>query len=158
MYHNRLFTDFKGRQTAIEEYCGDFIIEGNTIKKAYLSHTPIKSMSQGDILLFYRSHDLQAITSLGVLEEFFWSSNAQQIFDRVKSRTVYPFSELQEIAKKPTLVLLFRFHFHFPVIKINKLKALNVLPSAPPTMREIEHSAYLQIKKESLLDERYTVN
>ncbi|MFX1296097.1 MAG: hypothetical protein ACFFD2_14765, partial [Promethearchaeota archaeon] len=54
-YFNRLYTDFPGRQTTINEHMGQFIIEGNTIKKAYLSHSSSKKMNIGDILLFYRS-------------------------------------------------------------------------------------------------------
>ena len=53
-YHNRLFTGFIGRQTKITEYEGKFIIEGNTIKKAYLTHSKILKMKRGDIILFYR--------------------------------------------------------------------------------------------------------
>ena len=54
--HERLFTDFKGsRQTKLPEHSGMFIIEGNTIKKAYLSHTRNKQIAPGDLLFFYRS-------------------------------------------------------------------------------------------------------
>jgi len=158
-YHDRLFTDDnRGRQTMLTEFSGDFIVEGNTIKKAYLSHTPVQKISEGDVLLFYRSHDRHEITTLGVVEKVYHLNDANKIAEKVKNRTVYDFKEIQEYAKKQTLVLLFRSHFHLPQqIKINKLVELKVLPCAPPTMREIEHEAYLQIKKEGLLDERYTV-
>jgi hypothetical protein len=56
---------------------------------------------------------LKKLTTIGVLEEVhFQQRNASKIKDMVESRTVYSFKELQEIAKKPTLVLLFRWHFY----------------------------------------------
>ena len=49
-YHDLLFTDFsKGRQTKLYEHSGEFIIEGNTIRKAYLTEVIPKHLSrEGD--------------------------------------------------------------------------------------------------------------
>lgn len=41
-YHNRLFTDYQPIQTTLQEFEGELIIECNTIKKAYLSHSRIR--------------------------------------------------------------------------------------------------------------------
>jgi len=68
VYHNKLFTDYSKRQITLAEYADEFVVEGNTIKKAYLSHSNIKRMQRGDLILFYRSEDEQAITSFGVVE------------------------------------------------------------------------------------------
>ncbi len=41
-FHTRLFTDYRNRQTMLLEHAHEFIVEGNAIKKAYLSHSRIK--------------------------------------------------------------------------------------------------------------------
>jgi hypothetical protein len=68
-YHNRLFTDYGGRQTTLLEHAGEFIVEGNTIRKAYISHSRIKQLKTGDLLIFYRSKDDQSLTSIGIIED-----------------------------------------------------------------------------------------
>jgi predicted nucleic acid-binding protein len=159
-YHDRLFTDYSERQTLMDEHLGEFIVEGNTISKAYLSHSALERISEGDILLFYRSQDWKKLTTVGVLEDVhFRLRDPFKILEKVKNRTVYSFKELQEMTKKPTLVLLFRWHFYLPKpLNIQKLRQIKALSTAPQTITKISHNAYLKIKKESGLDERYTVN
>jgi predicted nucleic acid-binding protein len=158
-YHDRLFTDALYRLTTLPEYCGDFVVEGNTISKVYLSHARITEISKGDILLFYRSHDRKELTTLGVLEEVHRIKDPHKIAEKVGNRTIYSFKEIQDFAQSPTLILLFRWHFYLPKpLNFNKLKELKVLKGAPRTITKIEHKGYLQIKKESKLDERYIVN
>ena len=112
-YHNKLFTDFRGRQTTLSEQTGEFIIEGNTIKKAYLSHSRIKKMRPGDLILFYRSKDLHAITSIGVIEMVYSGLNdSDQILRIVGKRTVFSREEIDALVKDPVSVILFRHHFH----------------------------------------------
>lgn len=158
-YHDRLFTDCPKRQTIVNEFWGDFIVEGNTISKAYLSHARINRISKGDILFFYRSRDRQEITTIGILEDIYRGRDFRKIAEKVGNRTVYSFQEIQEFANKPTLTLLFRLHFYLPKpLKLNKLIKLNILKAQPQTITKINHRAYLQLKKESKLDERYIVN
>jgi len=159
-YHERLFTDYSERQTTMDEHLGEFIVEGNTISKAYLCHSQMERISKGDLLLFYRSQDWKKLTTVGVLENvYFRQTNPSKIEETVRNRTVYSFNELQEIAKKPTLVLLFRWHFYLPKpLSIPTLKKLKALASAPMTITKISHNSYLRIKKESQLDERFTVS
>ena len=58
-----------GDKHTLAEHGGGFLVEGNAIKKAYLCNAKTKQMAEGDIVLFYRSVDVSAITSLGVVEE-----------------------------------------------------------------------------------------
>ena len=89
-FHTRLFTDYRDRQTMLLEHANEFIVEGNAIKKAYLSHSRIKQLKLGDILLFYRSKDDQSITSIGVIEEVNVGMTAtDEIIRFVGKRTVY---------------------------------------------------------------------
>jgi hypothetical protein len=95
LYFERLYTDFPGRQTTIDEHLGQFIKEGNTIKKAYLSHSSSKKMNVGDILLFYRSEDVQSILSIGVIESVEYDmKEPTEILSMVGKRTVYTYAEI----------------------------------------------------------------
>jgi predicted nucleic acid-binding protein len=161
-YHDRLFADCpKPRQTTLNEHRGEFIVEGNTISKAYLCQANVRKISKGDILLFYRSRDWKELTAIGTLDEAYRSKDPEKIYTKVKNRTVYTIEEIREMVKKPnpTLVLLFRWNFYLPnPLTFNKLKELLVLSAAPQTITKIIHRKYLQFKKESKLNERYTVN
>ncbi len=159
-YHNRLFTDFSGRQTTVPEYAGDFIVEGNTIKKAYLTHSKIKKMKTGDIILFYRSRDQSKVTSLGVIESVHTRiQNADEIIKLVGKRTVYTKEEIEEFAYKPTTVILFLHHFHLKnQLHLDELKEMEVLAGAPQTVVEIDNNSYNKIKNRGGIDERFTVH
>jgi predicted nucleic acid-binding protein len=158
-WHNRLFTEYRKRQHTLEEMAGDFIIEGNTIKKAYLCHSKIKGMKEGDILLFYRSVDLRGITSVGVVENVYDGvRDSDRIVSYVGKRSVYSRYEIEKISKKPTKIILFWWieHFEQP-IKYSDLSQKGILKTPPRTIVKISHENYLKIKKGAIND-RYTVN
>jgi len=159
-YHNRLFTDYQPRQPTLLEFGGELIIEGNTIKKAYLSHSRIRKMSEGDILLFYRSVDERRITSLGVIEKVYHSiKSPDEIIRYVGKRSVYTKNEIEEIAKNPTKVILFRQHFHLRnPLALDYLKTNNILSGAPQSIVRISHERYLLIKRGGGINERFTIN
>jgi hypothetical protein len=109
-YHEILFPDYAPIQPGLFAPMGNV---GNAIKLAYLCHAQTKSIRPGDVLLFYRSDDEMAVTSLGVVEQFEVSSDGPQIASLVSRRTVYSLDEINELAKKPTKVILFRLVSHF---------------------------------------------
>lgn len=156
-YHRKLFTDYKGRQTSLLEHAGEFIVEGNTIKKAYLCNSRIGTLSPGDILIFYRS-EYSEITSLGVVEKVLYGlQDKDEIFRNVRKRTVYSMNEIEEKAEKPTLVILFKWHFHLSnPLKLNDLKTMGI--SYPQSIAKISNEKYLQIKIRGGIDERFTIN
>ena len=160
VYHNRLFTDYQPRQTTLPEFEGELIIEGNTIKKAYLSHSRIIKMTEGDILLFYRSVDERMITSLGVIEKVYHNLRSpDEIIRYVGKRSVYTKKEIEEIAKKPTKVILFRQHFHLKSpLALDYLRTNNILSGAPQSIVRIPHEKYLLIKRGGDINERFTIN
>lgn len=81
---------------------------GNSIRKAYLCHSKIRRVTPGALLLFYRSKDLKAVQAVCVVESTLVSQRATEIARFVGKRTVYNYSEIQAMADKPTLVVLFR--------------------------------------------------
>jgi len=159
-YHNKLFTDYQPRQPTLFEFGGELIIEGNTIKKAYLSHSRIRKMSEGDILLFYRSVDERRITSLGVIEKVYHNiKSPDEIIRYVGKRSVYNKKETEEIAKNPTKVILFKQHFHFRnPLALDYLRTNDILTGAPQSIVRISHEKYLLIKQGGGIDERFTIN
>jgi len=159
-YHERLFTDYPGRQTTLTEHFGEFIITGNTIKKAYLSHSSSKKLEPGHILLFYRSIDVKSLVSLGVIESIYYDLiDPNKIISIVGKRSVYTLPEIEEFAQSPTTIILFNHHFHLKrPIKYEKLLKLKIIRGAIQSITEINHEKYLTIKKKGAIDERYTFN
>ncbi len=160
-YHNKLFTDFSRRQIMLPEYADEFVVEGNTIKKAYLSHSNIKRMGRGDLILFYRSEDEQAITSLGVVEAVYTGiKDAGQILQLVGKRTVFSREEIDKwVEKSPVSIFLFRHHFHLMrSVNLEKLIDGQVIKAAPQSVMEISSEKYALIKKMGGIDERYIVH
>ncbi len=108
-YHQVLFPD----NQKIANLFLDNNPPGNTLKKAYLSHAPLKTMHRGDIVLFYRTGDERRITTLAIVEDYFISQDSDYIASRVAKRTVYSFDNIVQMAEKPTKVLIFRQVTHF---------------------------------------------
>ena len=90
---------------------------GNAIKLAYLSNSQTKLPRPGDVVLFYRSHDQKAITTLGVVERYECMSEADKIARVVSRRTVYTDAQIASMTRDNTKVMLFRLirHFENPV-------------------------------------------
>lgn len=157
MFHNRLFPDYKNRQMNLSDYT-EINQVGNAIKKAYLCHAKIRKIRPGDILIFYRSED-QTITSLGVVESAETLEKTKDIVERVGVRTVYSYKEINDMTKKPVLVLLFRHHFNLPrAIQLSKLKESEVIKAAPQSIIEIDDERYKKLKSLSGINEDFTVN
>jgi len=81
---------------------------GNALRKAYLCHSPTKSIAQGCILLFYRSHQERGIVAIGIAEETFRSKYPDEIARKVAKRTVYSFDEIEKLCQSEVLGILFR--------------------------------------------------
>jgi hypothetical protein len=170
-YHDRLFTDCptnhypdkKIYQRTLEEFFEvgtryQLIVEGNTIKKAYLCHSNSRRIRKGDIILFYRSKDLKSITSLGIVESIkVGITDFEEIFKEVKNRTAYSKEKIKVIAEKPTTVILFTHQTYFDKgLDIKYLKSIKVAP--PMSITEIDHEKYEKLKEVGKLDKRLTTN
>lgn len=111
-FHRLLFPDYNcplDRQGLLFPRTSDI---GNAIKLAYLCHAQTRRMSPGDIVLFYRSQDQRAVTSIGIVESYETFNEPDIIARRVKRRTVYSMRNITEMANRPTRVMLFRLIGH----------------------------------------------
>jgi hypothetical protein len=132
-YHRILFQDYQSPVDLQLTLFQQPNTAGNAIKLAYLCHAPTKIIKPGSIVLFYRSRDEKAVTSIGIVESYDTLNDASEIVARVKRRTVYSMEEIAEKAKKPTRVMLFRLvrHFENPLSQA-WLEQSGVLRGAPP--------------------------
>lgn len=108
-YHQILFPDL-ARQAQL---FGGSSVAGNAIKQAYLCKAPTNQVQPGDVVLFYRTIDEMAVTSVGIVERYEVHENAINIMQLVRRRTVYSQNEIETMAKTPTKVMLFRLIGHF---------------------------------------------
>lgn len=157
-YHDRLFPDYKPRQYRITEPF-EINIPGNAIKKAYLSHSKTKKISQGDVLLFYRSHDRGKITSIGVVEQTLRTDDPEKILRFIGQRSVYSQKEIEDLTKKQVLAILFTHNLNLPTpLDLNHLRKQGIIQFAPQTIMEIQHNQYKKIIKGGGIDERFTLH
>jgi hypothetical protein len=108
-YHRILFPDL----TLQRQLFSGNSIAGNAIKQAYLCKAPTNQVKGGDIILFYRTGDEKAITTLGIVERYEVHADATNIMQIVRRRTVYSQRDIETMAKTPTKVMLFRLTHHF---------------------------------------------
>lgn len=104
-YHQTLFPDYRPQQGLL---FGVHNSVGNAIKLAYLCHAQTNAIRVGDVLLFYRTQDEKAITTIGVVDKFEVLQDAAEIASLVSRRTVYSQEEIETMAHKQTKVILFR--------------------------------------------------
>jgi GNAT superfamily N-acetyltransferase len=105
LYHDLLFPE-KQQQLTLQP--GGFAA-GNGLRKAYLCHSPTKSILPGSNVFFYRSSDLKSVTMLGVVEGSIRSQEVIEVARYVGTRTVYSFAEIERLcAHGPVLAVGFR--------------------------------------------------
>jgi hypothetical protein len=158
-FHDVLFPDYKKRQMKITDYA-EINIPGNTIKKAYLSSRYSSRMRVGDIVLFYRSHDQMAISSIGIVDQKpIRTGDIDELKRTVGKRSVYSEDQLREKAEKSVFVIRFKHHFYLPhPMGLDELLQNKILNGPPQSTTEINHEQYLSLKTGGKLDERFTVN
>lgn len=130
-YYKSLFKDGNLRTPSLfdkEDY-GLEEIQGNTIIKAYISNSPITNLKPGDLLFFYSSRKYKSIEPVGILIEHKRVSDFEELWNLVKSKTVYEQSTLKkwlEERKKLTVTIFRLAQYLQPVVnfkEINKMKS-----------------------------------
>jgi hypothetical protein len=101
---------------------------------------------------------LKGITAVGTVESVHYNvKSKEQVATLVEKRTVFSISEIEEIMKKQTTVIMFKWHFYFPnPVSLSSLSRLNI--SAPQTIARVSHSDYVKIRELGGIDERFTVS
>jgi GNAT superfamily N-acetyltransferase len=142
-FHQILFPDYRALQPSLFATSGSV---GNAIKLAYLCHAASNQIQPGDVLLFYRSEDEQAVTSLGVVDQFAVLSDAASIAALVSRRTVYSIKEIEDMATRPTKVILFRLVKHFPApASLKRLLGDGVVAGNIQSITKISDDAFSRV-------------
>lgn len=146
-YHDRLFADTsKQARGLFPDFLTWYAPEGNTIKKAYICHAQTRSISSGDLLLFYRSGDRKSIECIGIAETIKASKDIESVIPMVSKRTVYSILELQDILKRKALVILF---WHLRCIRPISMSDLTMAGILSPiqSIRKISDIQYSTIRR-----------
>lgn len=142
-FHRTLFPDYAGIQAQLFAPMGNV---GNAIKLAYLCHAQTRSIRSGDVLLFYRTNDEKAVTSIGVVDKFEVSSDGAQIASLVSRRTVYSLDEIDELATRPTKIILFRLIGHLAnAVSYGQLMQDGVVTGPIQSIRKVSDVSFSRV-------------
>lgn len=132
-FHARLFPEL-AVQTDLFSGRAAF---GNSIRKAYLCNATINRIAEGDLLLFYRSGDRRSVETVGICEATMRSTDPRSIARFVGRRTVFSYSEIEEMCVKPVLAIQFRQCLSFEGIPIDELMEGGVVRGAPQSISTV---------------------
>lgn len=142
-FHDTLFPDYSPHQQRLFGSTGNV---GNAIKLAYLCHAQTNAIKAGDVVLFYRTDDEKAVTSVGIVDRFEVLNDAARIASLVSRRTVYSIEEIDEMAKRRTKVILFRLVEHFPhSVPYDLLLREHVVSGPIQSIRKVPDDAFSRV-------------
>ena len=147
-WEDRLFPEGRIQLKLLDSYpaCG------NGLRKAYLSRAASRQVQRGDILLFYRSEDEQAVRFVCVVESTLVSNDWADIAQFVGTRTVYSEEEIRDIAGMATssvLALLMRqSRFIEPGWAIKQLVSNHVVSRAPQSIQAVSREGAELVRKQ----------
>ena len=145
-YHIMLFPEIERQQALFpgKHPCG------NSIKKAYLSHSSTKLIKRGDNIFFYRSQDKHAITVLGIAEGTIRSNNADEIARYVGKRTVYTYKEIENMCNSEVLAIKFRLVcFLKEPVTLKTLLDKKVINGQPQSITKIGEEGILWLQEQT---------
>jgi predicted nucleic acid-binding protein/L-amino acid N-acyltransferase YncA len=141
-YHALLFPEAE-RQLVLSPGEHPF---GNSIRKAYLCNSNIRTVTPGSLLLFYRSGDAQHVDVLGVVEGTLVSRDPVSVLSQVSKRTVYSLHDIEKLCESDVLAILFRqSRILSAPIQLEEMLKAGVLAAHPQTITTIQqqHRAWI---------------
>jgi len=142
-FHTVLFPDYSPAQGQL---FGATSNVGNAIKLAYLCHAQTKAIRAGDVVLFYRTVDEKAVTSVGIVERFEMLTDAARIAGLVRRRTVYALDEITQMAQQLTKVILFRLIEHLSTsVSYDRLVRDGVVSGPVQSIKRITDESFLKV-------------
>jgi hypothetical protein len=134
-YHSMLFPELDEQLVLLPTTGQPY---GNSVRKAYLSHSKIRKISPGDAILFYRSEVDPGVTVLGVAEQTLVSTDPLEIARFVGKRTVYSYAEIEQMTAKPVLAVLFRMARTLkPSWNVDLLKRAGIIKRPPQSFMQV---------------------
>mgnify|MGYP002762670273 CR=1 FL=1 len=160
-FHRKLFTGYNKREPTELEKRGLSQAEGNAVRKAYLSHTQIKQIDPGDILLFYRSQDHREVTTLCVCEDTHVRlEDPSKVKRVVGKRSVFSDDQIESMVQEsPTTVFMFWWHFNLKnPVGYQELLDKDIINGAIRSTQSVGEAGYKYIKQEGGVDGRFARN
>lgn len=135
-YHDMLFPELSVQAPLFMK--GE--ARGNSLRKAYLSSSPLKTVPRGSLVYFYRSRDEQSVLTWGVVERTLRSADASKICDFVFPRTVYTREEIQDMTSKgEVLCMMFRQCLRpIPRISLESMLTSKAIKGVPQSITELK--------------------
>lgn len=161
-YYRSLFKDGNLREPTLfdsDDY-GLEEIQGNTIIKAYISNTQITNLNPGDLLFFYSSKKYKCIEPVGVLIEHRRISDFDELWNLVKSKTVYEQLVLKkwlEERKKLTVTIFRLAQYLKPVVSFNEIKKMKSYAGKFQTITKLSEEDFNLLIKDRI-DESFVVH
>lgn len=122
---------------------------GNSIKKAYLCNSSIRTLKPGDVVAFYRSEDAQGIFAVGVVEHVLVSQDPTEVARAVARRTVYSMQEINNLCEKEVLAILFRqARLLGSPLDSATLTSEKVFSRAPQSIQRVKESGLPWLKRQ----------
>lgn len=149
-YHAELFPDIN--PVVVKEGESPVVnnVPGNTIKKAYLCNSSVTSLKPGSIILFYRSNDERAITTIGIVEETNLYNYAPSVMKKVTNRTVFSKEQVESMVEKNKgcVTITFRLVKHLSTfITCNEMVKHGALNGPPMSITGISNEGYEKLKE-----------
>ena len=89
---------------------------------------------------------MKAVTTLGIVENYTWSTSANEIAQVVSRRTVYTEQQIEHLARTETKVMLFRLIHHFDnPVTYEELKRLRVISGPIQSIISISDESFSRI-------------
>lgn len=141
-YHQILFPDL-ARQAQL---FAPVSTAGNAIKQAYLCKAPSNQVKPGDVVVFYRTIDEMAATSIGVVECYEVHDDAVKIMQLVRRRTVYSQKDIELMSNTATKVMLFRLVGHFDApVTLSSLINEGIVSGQPQSITKISNDSFSRL-------------
>lgn len=144
-YHEDLFPDISDFSNTF--FANDpnlFSPQSNTIKKAYLCHSKVSGMTQGDVILFFRTRDRRSIQVVGVVERVLRTQDFDVALSVVSKRTVFDNGRLRLLLDSSTLIILFRLMKYIPAISHARFAEVGIAEPIQ-TIRMISQQSYTRL-------------
>lgn len=156
-FHKILFPEV-GRQSDLFSDVSNSV--GNAIKQAYLCKTPTKSVKPGDIIFFYRTIDDMAVTTYGVVDQFYMEAEAEKILQWVSKRTVYSYEDIQEMSGSSEVkIILFRLIGHLKVpVHLSVLRSAGVVNGSIQSLVTLNEVKTRTLLKEAQINDCFLPN
>lgn len=135
-------------------------IQGNTIIKAYISKTQRIDLQPGNLLFFYSSEKYKCIEPVGVLLEHKRVEKFDELWDLVKSKTVYEQETLKKwlADSKYLTVSIFRLAQYLnPIISFKEIKQLESFSNKFQTITKLTEIDFEKCIKQRL-DENFIID